>query len=105
MQYKTIILALIQQRPELHEELRKSRKLLPALEMYAHELKTCHEEWKDTLTAARPGSNPSQIAGEAMEKALKDMEDHLPPVSQPDGTETLSLEEAVAFINSHTSRG
>ena len=33
MQYKTIVLELLQQRPAMHEQLRKERKLLPALEM------------------------------------------------------------------------
>ena len=32
MQYKTIVLELLQQRPELHEQLRKTRRLLPTLE-------------------------------------------------------------------------
>ena len=50
MQYKTIILELLQQRPEIHEQLRKDRKLLPAMEFYARELKTSHEAWKETLS-------------------------------------------------------
>ena len=29
MQYKTIVLELLQQRPEMHDQLRKDRKLLP----------------------------------------------------------------------------
>ena len=32
MQYKTIVLELLQQRPEMHEQLRQNRKLLPTLE-------------------------------------------------------------------------
>ena len=35
MQYKTIVLELLQQRPEMHAQLRKDRKLLPALEFYS----------------------------------------------------------------------
>jgi hypothetical protein len=104
MQYKTIILALLQQRPEMHEQLRKSRKLLPAMEFYARELKTSHEVWKDNLLQLRPGSDESQIANEALEMALKDLEDRLPSESPPDVAETLSLDEAIAFINSPTSR-
>ena len=105
MQYKTIILALLQQRPEMHERLRKSRKLLPAMEFYARELKSSHEAWKDNLFQLRPGSDESQIANEALEMALKDLEDRLPSESPPDAAETLSLEEAIAFINSSpTSR-
>ena len=105
MQYKTIILELLQQRPEMHEQLRKERKLLPTLEIYAKELKESHEAWKEQLSQAKPGSHPSQIAGEAMEMALKDLEDRLPPVSPTDDHETLSLDGAMAFIRSPSSRG
>jgi hypothetical protein len=105
MQYKTNILELLQQRPQMHEQLRKSRKLLTTLETYARELKTRHEVWKEDLSELRPGSDPNQIAAEAMEMALKDMEDRLPSESPPDETEALSLVAAIAFIRSPTSRG
>ena len=105
MQYKTIILELLQQRPEMHDQLRKERKLLPTLELYAKELKTSHEAWKELLSQARPGSDPSQIASEALEMALKELEDRLPSASPPDDNEPLSLDAAMAFIRRHTSRG
>jgi hypothetical protein len=104
MQYKTIILELLQQRPEMHEQLRKERKLLPALELYAKELKTSHEAWKEVLTQAKPESDPSQIASEALEMALKDLEERLPSASPQDTSEALSLDRAMAFIRRHTSR-
>jgi hypothetical protein len=106
MQYKTIILELLQQRPQMHEQLRKERKLLTTLETFARELKTRHEAWKEDLSELRPGSDPSQVAAEAMELALKELvEDRLPPESPADETETFSLDEAIAFIRSPTSRG
>ena len=105
MQYKTIILELLQQRPVMHEQLRKERKLLPTMELYAHELRTSHEAWKETLSEAKPGSDQSQIASEAMEMALKELEDRLPTGSPPDNNEPLSLDGAMAFILGHTSRG
>jgi hypothetical protein len=104
MQYKTIILELLKQRPQMHELLRKNRKLLPALEFYAQELKTSHEAWKETLSQAKPDSDQSQIASQAMEMALKDMEDRL-PTGSPGDKEPLSLDGAIAFIRHHTSRG
>jgi hypothetical protein len=104
MQYKTIILELLQQRPEMHEQLRKERKLLPALELYARELKTSHEAWKEVLAQAKPGSDQSQIASEALEMALKEMEDRLPAGSLPDNSEPLSLDRAMAFVRRHTPR-
>ncbi len=103
MQYKTIVLAFLQQRPEMHEQLRKNRKLLPALEFYARELKTCHEAWKETLSQMKPVSDPSQIASEAMEIAVKELEDRLPSASPQDAAKPLSLDAAMAFINNiHT---
>ena len=102
MQYKTIILELLQQRPEMHNQLRKNRKLLLTLERYAKELKTSHQAWKELLSQAKPGSDPSQIASEALEMALKEMEDRLPTESPPNETEPFSLEAAMAFIRRHT---
>jgi hypothetical protein len=104
MHYKTIILEMLEQRPKMREELRQSRKLLPTLEFYASELKDSHEEWKDRLLQANPDSDPSQIASEAMELALKDLEDRLPSESNQHESETLSLDQAMAHISRHTSR-
>jgi hypothetical protein len=61
MQYKTIVLELLQQRPEMHDQLRRHRLLLPAVEAYSMELKTSHEAWKGKLALARPGSDPGQM--------------------------------------------
>jgi hypothetical protein len=105
MQYKTIILELLQQRPEIHEQLRKDRRLLPTVELYARELKTSHEAWKETLAQERPSSDQSQIASEALEMALKELEDRLPSASHPNDNEPLSLDAAMALILGHTSPG
>lgn len=105
MQYKTIVLELLQQRPEIHEQLRKDRKLLTTMESYARDLKSSHETWKETLNQERPGSDRSQIASEALEMALKELEDRLSAESLPSDSETLSLDAAMASIRNHTSRG
>ena len=62
MQYKTIVLELLRERTELHEQLRLTRRLLPTLETCAQQLKASHEAWKETLGEGNPGSDPSQIA-------------------------------------------
>jgi len=103
--YKTIILEMLEQRPKMREELRQSRKLLPTLEFYASELKDSHEAWKERLQQAKPQSDPSQIASEAMELALKDMEDRLPSELNQNESEALSLDQAMVHISRHTSRG
>jgi hypothetical protein len=105
MQYKTIVLQLLEQHPEIYDQLRRQRQVLPTMEHYALELRNLHLAWKETLTQASPDSDPSQIASEAMELALKDLEDRLPNGSPRDGQEALSLYQAMAFISRHTSRG
>ena len=82
-----------------------SRRLLPTVELYARELKTSHEAWKEALDQQRPGSDQSQIASEALEMALKELEERLPSESIPNDKETLSLDAAMAFIRKPTSRG
>jgi len=103
MQYKTVALELLRERTELYEQLRLTHQLLPTLETLATELKASHENWKQTLAEAKPGSQPSQIASEALEMALQELENRLPSVSPRDDGEPLSLDEAMAFVKSHTS--
>lgn len=104
MQYKTIILELLQQRPQMHEQLRQERKLLTTMEIYAKELKESHQALMEQLRQAKPDSDPSQISSEAFEMALKEMEDRLPPASQADEQE-LSLDQAMAFVTSPSRHG
>ena len=104
MQYKTIVLELLKERKELHEQLRLTRRLLPTMETCARELKARHEHWKETLATATPESDPSQISSEAMEMALAELEDRLPSVHPQDDGEALSLDQAMAFLQSHSSR-
>jgi chromosome condensin MukBEF ATPase and DNA-binding subunit MukB len=105
MQYKTIIYEMLQHRPRMQEQLRKSRKLLPTLDRFARELKTSHEAWKEMLGQVRPKSNQTQIASEALEMALKEMEDHLPSALSQDGNEAQVLDAAMLFLRHPTSRG
>ena len=87
MHYKTIVLELLQQQPQIHQQLASKRALLPTLELYARELKTSHEAWKETLGQEKLGSDQSQIASEALEMALKELEERLPSASQPNDNE------------------
>jgi hypothetical protein len=104
MQYKTIIHGLLQQQAEMCAQLRKSHLLLPALELYARELKTSHEAWMEMLLQMRPGSDKGQVAGEALEIALKEMEEHLASASSRKGNEAQVLDAAMLFVRSPTSR-
>jgi len=102
MHYKTIVLELLQDRPELHRSLQAGKTLLSTLDRYASELKASHEEWKKRLSQAKPGSPASRVASEALELALRDLESRLPSESAPAGAEALSLDEAMAFLRRHT---
>jgi chromosome segregation ATPase len=103
MLYKTIVLELLTERTELYEQLRRARKLPATLETYTQELKASHETWKAKLAQAKPDSHPTQIASEALEMALKELQDRLLPVSPPDDGESLSLDQAIAYVKNHTS--
>jgi len=105
MLYKTIVLELLQNRPEWYEQLRSKRMLLATLEHYANQLKASHKAWKDELQKARPGSHESQIASEAMEFALQELENYLPTESPPDDNEPISLDVAMTFLRQPTPPG
>jgi len=74
MKYKTIVLERLKEHPNLHE-LTSNRTLLSTIEGYAKELKRSHEAWKECLLGARPESHEAQISIEALELALKDLEE------------------------------
>ena len=105
MQYKTIVLQLLEQHPEIRDQLKRQRQMLPTMEHFARDLKTRHEAWKDRLFQAMPDSDESQIASEALELALKELEDRLPSGSPRDDKEPLSLDGAMASIRRLTPRG
>ena len=101
--YKTIVLELLQERPQIESQLRKERKLLPTLESFANQLKIRHKAWMDLLYQSNPGSDPSQVGSEALELALRDLvEDFFPSASPPNENETFSLEEAMTYLHRHS---
>ena len=101
MQYKTIALELLEQRRELYNSLRRQRKLLSALETWAEELKASHEKWQRELSQAKPESDPSQAASEALELAVEELEKRLPS-ERPEDDEAGSVGWVMAFPHRHT---
>ncbi len=100
MQYKTICLQMIQDRPEMYNRLLSNRTLLPTLERFARQLRSSHQNWKERLLRAKPGSSDSQIASEALELALRQL--GLSSASlPPEEDQPFPLEDAMAFIR-HT---
>jgi hypothetical protein len=102
MQYKTIALEMIRENPALYERLRWSKRLLPSMDAYAIELKAIHEDWKEQLSQAMPGSDPRQIGSEAMELAVQNLRDRLPSAVPVDEADRLSLDWAMSFIRRHS---
>jgi hypothetical protein len=99
MLYKTIMLQLLEQHTKRYEQLRSQRNLLTALDQYASQLRSRHLAWKEHLAQTKPDSDESQLASEALELALHDMQTLLLCESEPDESEVFSLDEAMAFLN------
>ena len=101
MQYKTICLQMIQDRPEMYGRLLQQRTLLPTLERFARQLRSSHLDWKARLLRAKPGSSDCQIASQALELALRQLglSSAWPP---PEEDEPFPLEDAMAFLRRHT---
>jgi hypothetical protein len=102
MKYKTMALEMVRQRRQLHRQLCQEKQLLEAVERHARQLRATHEIWKQRLMESRPGSESNQIASEALELALKDMEDYLDNASQLNDHDPLSLDGAMAFLRRHS---
>jgi DNA repair ATPase RecN len=105
MQYKKMILELLQDQPEVYDQLRKERKLMSTMEQYSRELKASHQVWQEFLSQLRPGSDPSQVASEALELALNELENRLPSASHQDKSEKHFLDAAMLFVRRLTPRG
>ncbi|MBX9695455.1 MAG: hypothetical protein K2Z81_23925 [Cyanobacteria bacterium] len=105
MLYKTIVQNLLESRPQMHEALRKERKLLVTLETYAKELKNSHESWMGILQQEASQRTREQISAEAFELAVSELTDRLPTESRQADQEELSLDQAMAYIRSPSPRG
>ncbi len=88
MMYKTICLGLLEQHPQIYDQLRQSRTLLPTLNRLSSGLKARHQAWIQELQETRLGSD-SQIASEAMELALSELEDRLSADSEQEAQDFL----------------
>lgn len=101
MNYKTICLGLLEQHPEIYDQLRQRRMLLPTLNRLASELKARHHLWMQELQATRPGSD-SQIASEAIEIALKELQDGLLSGCSSEEENFATLNDWMSFLRAHT---
>jgi hypothetical protein len=74
------------------------------METYSKQLKASHEAWKVALALTRLDSDSSQISSEALELALRELEDRLPPASPPGEDSSLSLDQAMAYLSNPTPK-
>ncbi len=102
MLYKTMVLELLQQHPDIYDRLRSQRRMLAELERLAEGLNARHDAWKAMLSQAEPGRSESQVASEALEIALKELTDHFASGSHPGEYQPMQFEAAMEFLRRHS---
>lgn len=103
MQYQSIILELLRQQPELHEQLRLAKSMSATVETQARQLRDRHLFWKDACSEVNPALDPVQIASMAFELALREVEQRLGTESALEASEPLTLEAAMEFLRRPSS--
>lgn len=101
MQYKTIVMELLEQHPPLHETLKRDRRLLETIESLARELKATHEQTISDLSEQQPplpGDGSSGISSQAMEMAIAELQGRLAILSGGENDETLNLDQIMAQV-------
>jgi hypothetical protein len=98
--YKTIVLEMLQNRPELYNRLRNKRTLRQAMESYATELSQLHTAWEEAIGTTPLAGSQRQIASAALELAIEDLAKLLS--AETATPEELSLDDAMAYIRRHT---
>ena len=104
MQYKMIVLQLLEQHPELFKQARLQGSILPRVEYYADELKTLHEAWKAAILQSKPDREPSRIASGALEVALDEIQARLPGGSTLHHNQAISLDSMAEVFRSYSPR-
>ena len=100
MHDKTIVLELLQQHTTLHERLRQERMVLKAVDSCSTHLKARHEFW--TTRLGRTKNEPRQHLSSALEIAVQEFRDELPPETTEDDPHPLSLDAAMEFLRRYT---
>lgn len=80
---KTVMLGMLEARPTLHEQLRRRRLLLAAIEAGAAALTIRHAAASRALATRWPASDPAQLGTEALEIVLQEMAEALPDALPP----------------------
>ena len=104
MQYKMIVLQLLEQHPELYGQVRDRGHILPMVEYYACELKTIHEAWNAAMLQSKTDRQAGQIEGGALELALQELQARLPGGSTMHRNQATSLDSMAMVFRSYSSR-
>lgn len=104
MQYKTIVMEMLEFRTEIKARLSQEGSPLETLDRLAMELKSLHESYKEQIAHSRANSHPVQISSEALEMALQELEDRLLLASPIEEPEPFTLDGAMAFIRRHSQK-
>jgi len=102
MLYKTIVLELLQLEEEIYSILLRHRTLMPTLDRYAMELKNIHDTWINRLTRQSPAGDPTLLSSEALELAIRDVQNRLRIEYLSDQDETTFLDGAMATMRAHS---
>lgn len=102
MTYQTMILELMMQRPRTLKELRSNRVLFPAIELYAKQLRQIHQSWKRHLFQNSLECCEEQIASEALEFALMEVQELFPTEPSDEVGIPFSLASLMAFLRAQT---
>jgi hypothetical protein len=103
MLYKTIMLGLLEERPRLYRQLAASKTLGQTLHRLATALIHCHQRWIRELERLQAVSDQVQCRSRALELAIRELTENLPPESAPSDEENqpLDLHAAMMFIYRH----
>lgn len=107
MQYKTIVMELLEQHPQVHETLKQERKLLQTIESLARELKATHEQILRDLSEQQPPLSSDRSSGtssQAMEMAVAELQARLEILSGGANDDTLNLDQIMAQLLQHSPR-
>ena len=102
MQYKTIMMELLEQSPALNSQLKKNHQLLATIEAMARELKRNHERIIGELTDRQLDGGSSGISSQAMEIAVAEMQERLAALSNREEDETLTLDQIMELVTRHS---
>ena len=79
MQYKTIILELLESRTAYHQQLVSSKQLLSTMNQLATQLRSRHLQQLSLLEQQQPNRSLDALKSEALEVALSLIAETLPP--------------------------